>query len=471
MTFATKVFDAAAQELFARISGDTNPMHMDAVAARRTQMGAPVVHGMHVLLWALDSFCAKEARSLNRVRVSFTAPVHVGTEASVAIVRQTEVEVRLQVSVGEIPAATIVAGLGQVGNPGDALNDAPVRDSGWPQQPLPLEAEEMGQQSGAFAFADPVTGGVRFKDLAAQISNERVSAIAALSRLVGMVCPGLHSIFHSLSINLVTLSEIGVMRYRATGFDDRFRMVRLAVAGGGIVGEVAALARIPPVRQPGMDEIAAAVPAGFCRDATVLVIGGSRGLGEVVAKVCAVGGARIILTYSVGGEDASDVAEEIRGAGGLCDVMRLDVSSDVAAQLSLLPVAPTHVYYFATGHISGRPAGLLDGAILDKFMRFYVEAFGEVCEAIALQTKAARVFYPSSVFVDEVPKGFAEYAVAKSAGEGFCRYMNQNQKGIRISVHRLPRMLTDQTATVASQSSTSALEVMAPLIRDFHATA
>ena len=50
----------ADQLAFAALSGDYNPMHVDALAARRTQAGAPVVHGMHVLLWALDALAAAE---------------------------------------------------------------------------------------------------------------------------------------------------------------------------------------------------------------------------------------------------------------------------------------------------------------------------------------------------------------------------------------------------------------------------
>jgi acyl dehydratase len=51
---SSRVVSEAMQEQFARLSGDRNPMHMDAVAARRTQAGKPVVHGVHTLLWALN---------------------------------------------------------------------------------------------------------------------------------------------------------------------------------------------------------------------------------------------------------------------------------------------------------------------------------------------------------------------------------------------------------------------------------
>src|ERR1700722_4929865 len=50
-----RIFTMADQQRFACLSGDWNPMHMDAVAARRTPAGAPVVHGVHAVLWALNA--------------------------------------------------------------------------------------------------------------------------------------------------------------------------------------------------------------------------------------------------------------------------------------------------------------------------------------------------------------------------------------------------------------------------------
>ena len=51
----SRTFTEADQMRFADVSGDRNPMHLDALKARRTQAGVPVVHGVHLLLWALDA--------------------------------------------------------------------------------------------------------------------------------------------------------------------------------------------------------------------------------------------------------------------------------------------------------------------------------------------------------------------------------------------------------------------------------
>src|SRR5271163_3454397 len=51
----SKIFTVTDQARFAALTGDFNPMHMDPIAARRTPAGAPVVHGIHTLLWLLDN--------------------------------------------------------------------------------------------------------------------------------------------------------------------------------------------------------------------------------------------------------------------------------------------------------------------------------------------------------------------------------------------------------------------------------
>ena len=47
-------FNGERQLEFARLSGDWNPMHMEAPSARRTQAGRRVVHGVHIVIRALE---------------------------------------------------------------------------------------------------------------------------------------------------------------------------------------------------------------------------------------------------------------------------------------------------------------------------------------------------------------------------------------------------------------------------------
>ena len=74
-------FTPAQQEFFASISADVNPMHMNSVAARRTQSGRTVVHGMHEVVRALDLYAsASPGLPLpSKLAVRFPNPYMLGT--------------------------------------------------------------------------------------------------------------------------------------------------------------------------------------------------------------------------------------------------------------------------------------------------------------------------------------------------------------------------------------------------------
>jgi hypothetical protein len=64
-----------------------------------------------------------------------------------------------------------------------------------------------------------------------------------------------------------------------------------------------------------------------------------------------------------------------------------------------------------------------------------------------------KIFYPSSVAVDELPSDMREYAAAKMAGEVLCDFLQKTTPGITIHKPRLPRLATDQTASLLPVSN------------------
>lgn len=72
-----------------------------------------------------------------------------------------------------------------------------------------------------------------------------------------------------------------------------------------------------------------------------LVTGGSRGIGRACCRRLAAGGARIALNY-VGDQAAAErTREEIRAAGGICDLFKADVSDEAAMEAAVKKVRET----------------------------------------------------------------------------------------------------------------------------------
>ena len=204
---ASKVFTQELQEAFAALSGDRNPMHMDRVAARRTQAGMPVVHGIHTMLWALDSIAATGlVFSLPlRMKVKFPKWVYIDDKADLSLspsedasLHQFKVEVRgMPVLTAELlfnePSSTVAKGAANSPAHPPFVPIAAARD---------LSLAELKGRSGE-AYTSPALGAADlFPHLAASITGTAVADLAACSYVVGMEAPGLHSMLSKLDITI-----------------------------------------------------------------------------------------------------------------------------------------------------------------------------------------------------------------------------------------------------------------------------
>jgi NADP-dependent 3-hydroxy acid dehydrogenase YdfG len=340
-----------------------------------------------------------------------------------------------------------------------------------------LSLAELKGRSGE-AYTSPALGAADlFPHLAASITGTAVADLAACSYVVGMEAPGLHSMLSKLDITIDlsvgSVSDGATLHYDVISLDERFRKAKIHVEGRSISGILEAFIRVPPVDQASMAVVSAHVEPSEFVGMKALIIGGSRGLGELTAKLIAAGGGTPTITYAVGKVDAERVADQIRAAGGKVQLMAYDVCQPAAPQLAAMGTPVTHLFYFATNAIF-RPKGeLLSAQILGDFTTFYLQGFYDLCiqlrqkhEPYALDEGTLVVYYPSSIAVEERPPGMTEYAMVKAAGEQLCRDMNQYVSGLQIITTRLPRLRTDQTATVIPSREIDAIEVMLPIIRE-----
>jgi hypothetical protein len=95
-----------------------------------------------------------------------------------------------------------------------------------------------------------------------------------------------------------------------------------------------------------------------------------------------------------------------------------------------------------------------------------VAGFYDLCSALCQRMEKFSVFYPSSVYMtaEERPKGFTEYAMAKAAGEMLCADMKWLLPGVEVHVKRLPRLRTDQTATLVPVPGEASMDILLPMI-------
>ncbi len=455
---ATRKVTQQQHRAFAEFSGDWNPMHMDPAAARRTQAGAPVVHGIHSLLWALDTL----AQPVSSLKVKLLKWIYLDDPAQL-ITSPSGFDIQIQ-------GAPVLTAQQQFA--AEVPDEVPMLPPSRKQAVAPdktprhLSLTEMVGQKGAAWVASDEVAIKAFPTLSKIIGPRAVAELAATSYIVGMQAPGLNSTYSKLEVTLHPDPTATGLNWEVASIDERFRKARIAIKGAAIHGTIEAFVRQPPAEQATMEEVAARIAPTEFKGMTALIIGGSRGLGELTAKIVAAGGGHPLITWATGLNDAENVATQIRNWGGQADTLPYDVRTPAEPQLTRLPAQPTHLFYFATNPIFQPRYQVFSAKVLEDFLSFYVQGFYDLCTALLKVTPTLRAWYPSSVAVEQRPPGMTEYAMAKAAGELLCQDMNLQLPGFNVSQTRLPRLPTDQTAGILPVRSLDPLDILIPIVRE-----
>jgi NAD(P)-dependent dehydrogenase (short-subunit alcohol dehydrogenase family) len=284
-----------------------------------------------------------------------------------------------------------------------------------------------------------------------------------MTRLVGVECPGQQSIFSKLTLKATPTEGLRNIQYGVSQFGEMHSLVLMDVSAPGLSGTVEAVLRPEPQAQTAFADLEKLVQPGEFAGQLALVAGGSRGLGEVTAKLLAAGGAFVRITYHKGKLDAQRVVDDIVAGGGRADCCELDILHPQAAWRNW--AATTHLYYFASPFISASGKHF-SPSLFNEFSKYYVNGFAALVEALQ-KLGLQNVFYPSTVFIDELPPEFAEYALSKSAGELWCRAFAKKHPEMRFYCPRLPKMATDQTVSLRPAQTPDPAPIILTALRNF----
>ena len=466
-----RVFSQDDLTAFARVSGDFNPIHTDPVQARRSVFNSTVAHGISTLFWALD--CAilsrDEAIRIQSIRAKFAKPVRVGEPIQCDVKEQNDKEGLIHIINHDEIAAKIEVAWARPRSKqkvGFSLQD-PKRvecrmnaggdiEEACGKVPLHLNA-------GSLASLFPV--------LSARLEPVQISQLLATTRVVGMECPGLHSIYRGMDLVFANREgSYGDLEYKVTRFDERIRRVDIAVSSENLQGTLTTFLRPPPLEQADVQTLQEGLIRGEFESQKALVIGGSRGIGEVAAKLLAGGGADVHLTFNQGRDDADRIVREIVHHGGKASSSFLNVlePAHFSSEDVVTSGPPTHLYYFATPPISVGTHKSFSASVFTRFCDFYVGGLVKVVSRVAARDLRG-LFFPSSIFVEELPLNMGEYSAAKMAGEGVCRLLEKWYPDVMFAVPRLPRMRTDQTVSLLGEALPAPEEVILDPLRSFHA--
>jgi enoyl-[acyl-carrier protein] reductase III len=170
--------------------------------------------------------------------------------------------------------------------------------------------------------------------------------------------------------------------------------------------------------------------------ASVLVTGGSRGIGKAIAlRFAELGAARVAIGYLRNDRAAEETAEELRGAGAEAVLVRGNVSSGrVAQEVAALGPLNALVHNAATGVI--RPALETDEKHFDWTLHANAASLISLARAAAPSMPAGSAIVAlSSLGSERVLDNYVLVGASKAALESIVRYLAVElaPRGIRVN--------------------------------------
>ena len=473
MTYTTplRTFSKKDQFEFAKLSGDYNPIHVDELAARKTSSGNLVVHGINIVLWALEYFTSikpqkdkiasistkfikiSNINELLRIETTFN-----NNGAEIHIYCGIEKRVQLSVSYG-----SYIADAGIIKN-----NNLAIFDS--LKIPLKQNQNEIYKLEGKLKIEkhDKKIAQL-YPCLIEEIGIHRIVGLFHTTYLVGMVSPGLHSIFASLQAFFTNNYEANYCSYfKIDKSDTRFNLVSMSLFGNGIIAKINSIIRPEPVIQKSISHLEdLCSPVDFTH-LTSLIVGGTRGIGAVCAKLIALGGGQVTITYFKGKDDADQIVDEINSFTGKsnCKAIHMDANDIETYKSNIKHLGINSLLYFATSSIT-LGTNKFNDELYQRHHKIHVKGFVDILEILSkINENEVKVFYPSTIFIDDVPYGMLEYVLAKQNAEMVCDYYSKNIKNIAVNYARLPRLRTDQTSGLTNSEFPDTAEVMMNVLKN-----
>lgn len=168
------------------------------------------------------------------------------------------------------------------------------------------------------------------------------------------------------------------------------------------------------------------------KNKSVLVLGGSRGIGAAIVRRFASDGALVIFSYAGSRDAALQLAQETGSTAVLADSADRDAIINVVSESG-----PLDILVINAGIILFGDARELDSDEVDRLFRINIHApYHAAVEAARKMRPGGRIIVIGSVNGDRMPlPGLAAYAVSKSALQGLGRGLARDFGPLGITVN------------------------------------
>ena len=441
--FYKKKFFYKDAETFSKISGDFNPIHLSDDFASKSIHGQRIVHGLNIVIWALDKFYKfNNSTKIKSIVVNFKNPVFFRELIFLKINKVTNNSYNFKIFDNE--ATKVFFSILIYKNQSKKRNlKNKIFTKSYPKK---INLKMLNQEN---IINDVIFNKYllkrEFKNIYKKLDSSVIGTLLKTSNIVGMQVPGEYSTYLSLKGTFDYKNHN--LTYRVDNYDTRFNLINLSLSGI-FKGRLEALITPKPIKLLPINDIIKLLNKykfyhkTYFKNKKILIIGGSRGLGAYIVKILSLQDAKVIFTYKNNKKDAYEIIRELKKINKNVETLKFDVLNKNFKMLSNLK--PDHVYYMATPRIGKvNNANKVKEEKLKFFYNYYIDGFINLFNFYDNDSKI-KFFYPSTTYVNDKNSSLSEYSIIKKQAEKFCKDLNNKESNKKIFIYRIKPLMTDQ---------------------------
>ena len=466
----SKKFKQSDQNQFANISKDFNPIHVSEIKSRKLIFGEQIVHGVNILLSAL--IFARKNISFQPKEIScyFYKPVFLNQKIEFFIRKQKE-DVNLYVKNNKTIHCLInlkkISIINKINKRKKSLNIKIIKKVNI-KKIIDFNFKDFNFEDSYSIEKSNFKLGEKYQKHIDILSKENIKDILSLSFFIGMMCPGKFSLLSKIKIAIDNSIKIKKnMNFQLIKYDDNYNSYKVNFLGS-IYGEIDAF-KYQQANQEEFIKIQKRVTKNIFKNTNSLIIGGSRGLGELTSKILAAGNGNLTLSYNYGKKEAEKIKSEINsGVNNKCKILKLSLPIKNLEKVIKKFKNYNYIYYFTTPKIKSNQGKDFDNKLYKKFNFYYVNTFIKICILFnKYSSKKTKIFFPSSTYLDTHETTFREYVRSKKLAEKRIKLLNKKLKNVQISSFRIPPMQTDQNSSIFKKRNNKNFDIFFPIVNQF----
>ena len=450
-----KKFTLEDQTNFSDFSGDYNPIHLCNIYARKTIYGQIIVHGINILFWSLDLILKKRI-NIQNIKVKFFKPAFLDEILYCYWNKEKKI---INIKNKYTLICKIKYKLCQNFKPNKRKTKILKR----PKIPQNINIFKFKKfRKNEFGFCGIETNiSNKYSNLTKKLGIEVLKEIGFLSYIVGMKFPGLYSLFLSADISFKVNNDLEFFKISKT--DKRINYIWTEFRGKSIYGYLESMLR--PKEKKGLENkiIKKYIKPDEFKKFNSLVIGGSRGIGNLVTKIIAIGGGKVRFTYHKGKEESDIINKSFSKNSNVQKAIKLNILSNLEISKLRDIQSINSIFYFPSPKIIKSWNQSHDESLFEIYKLYYFHQFRIIVNKLSTINEKRIFFYPSTILIDKNEAGFNSYTEAKMLGEKFCS--NNKNKNIKFYYPRLPKLLTDQNNDFYNRSEESNLPIILKELR------